>query len=368
VPEVDESTLQAGRVLLVDDQPANVELLAAILKKGGYSHLESTCDPRAAVALFRNFDPDIVLLDLHMPHLDGFELMERFVKVSNGSFGVPIIILTADIDPKVKQRALAAGAGDFLVKPFDTSEVLLRLRNRLETHFLQLRLQRQNLALEERVRLRTAELLEAKLEILERLALAAEFRDPATLEHTRRVGQTAALMSEVLGLDREFVETMRLAAPLHDVGKIAIPDEILLKEGPLSDEEFETIKLHTTAGARLLSGSRFDVTRFAEEIALTHHERWDCTGYPTGLAADEIPLAGRIVSVADVFDALIHKRPYKAAWTLKEAVIEIGAQSGRQFDPAVVEVFLDLCDRGALPLPTDDGGGLEPTPWNAAAL
>ena len=347
---LDESRLQAGRVLVVDDKPASVELLLAILKRGGYHQLESTHDARAAVELFESFAPDVVMLDLHMPHLDGFELMERFNKVSPGSLAVPIVILTVDVEPKAKQRALAAGADDFIVKPFDTSEVLLRLRNRLETRFLQLRLQKQNLALEERDRLRT-ELLEAQLEILERLALATEFRDVATLEHTRRVGYTAALMSEVLGLDSQFVETMRLAAPLHDVGKIAIPDRILLKEGPLSDEEFEIIKTHTTAGARLLSGSRFDVTRFAEEIALTHHERWDGTGYPAGLVADETPIAGRIVSVVDVFDALTHQRPYKAAWSAEDALIEIGAQAGRQFDPAVVEVFLDLSHRGALAVP-----------------
>ena len=367
---VDEGRLQASRVLVVDDQPANVELLVAILRRGGYRHLESTSDPRAAVALFESFAPDIVLLDLHMPHLDGFELMERFGKVSTGSVAVPIVILTADIDPKVKQRALAAGAGDFLVKPFDTSEVLLRLRNRLETRFLQLRLQRQNLALEERVRLRTAELVEAQLEILERLALAAEFRDVATLEHTRRVGHIAALMSEVLELDREFVETMRLAAPLHDVGKIAIPDEILLKEGSLSYDEFETIKMHTTVGARLLLGSRFDVTKFAEEIALTHHERWDGTGYPRGLAAADIPIAGRIVSVADVFDALTHERPYKRAWPMEEALMEIEAQAGKQFDPMVVDAFLELSRRGALAVSgVEAGRALDPrAPWDTASL
>ena len=344
---LDESRLQAGRVLVVDDEPVSVELLLAILKQGGYHQLESTHDPRAAVELFERFAPDIVLLDLRMPHLDGLELMERFNKVSPGRIAVPIVILTVDVDPNAKQRALAAGADDFIVKPFDASEVLLRLRNRLETRFLQLRLQKQNRALKERVRLRT-ELLEAQLEILERLALAAEFRDVATLEHTRRVGQTAALMSEILGFDREFVETMRLAAPLHDVGKIAIPDEILLKKGPLSHEEFEIIKTHTTAGARLLSGSRFDVTRFAEEIAMTHHERWDGNGYPTGLEAADIPIGGRIVSVADVFDALAHERPYKPAWPVEDAVAEIGAQAGKQFDPAVVEAFLELSRRGDL--------------------
>jgi putative two-component system response regulator len=369
VSGLDELSLRAGRVLVVDDQPANVELLIAILRQGGFERVEWTYDPRVALGLFNSFGPDVVLLDLHMPHLDGFELMERFEKIAPGGVAVPVIILTADIDPRVKQRALEAGAGDFLIKPFDTTEVLLRLRNQLETRFLQLSLQRQNLALEERVRLRTGELLEARLEILERLALAAEFRDKATLAHTRRVGHVAALTSETLGFDGEFVEIMRLAAPLHDVGKIAIPDEILLKEGPLSEEEFETIKLHTTAGARLLSGSHFDVTRSAEKIALTHHDRWDGTGYPAGLSAEDIPIAGRIVAVADVFDALTHERPYKAAWPVEEALIEIESQAGRQFDPAVVEAFLDLSDRGALALVGAAGEGADiNAAWDSASL
>ena len=336
------SRFESSRVLLVDDCPANLECLLSILKRGGYEDIAWTQDSRSAVELFESLNPDIVLLDLHMPHIDGFELMERFHKVANDGVAVPIVILTADADRYIKQRALAAGACDFLVKPFDPPEVLLRLRNRLETRILQLRLQRQNLMLQERIRLRTNELLETHLDTLERLALAAESRDAATREHTRRVGHMASLMAGGLGLSIDFVSTLRLAAPLHDVGKIAMPDEILLKPGPLTPDEFERIKTHTLTGARLLSGSRCDVTKVAEEVALTHHERWDGTGYPNGLSEVEIPISGRIVSVADVFDALTHERPYKSAWPVEDAVVEIESQAARQFDPEVVDVFLDV--------------------------
>ena len=343
-PDSAEETplLESSRVLLVDDCPANLECLLTILKRGGYEHIAWTQDSRSAVELFESLTPDIVLLDLHMPHIDGFQLMERFHKVADGGVAVPIVILTADADRYVKQRALAAGASDFLVKPFDPPEVLLRLRNRLETRFLQLRLQRQNLMLQERVRLRTNELLETHLDTLERLALAAESRDAATREHTRRVGHTASLMAEGLGLSIDLVSTLRLAAPLHDVGKVAMPDEILLKPGPLTPDEFERIKTHTITGARLLSGSRCDVTKVAEEVALNHHERWDGTGYPNGLREVEIPISGRIVSVADVFDALTNERPYKSAWSVADAVVEIESQAAHQFDPDVVEAFLDV--------------------------
>jgi putative two-component system response regulator len=197
------------------------------------------------------------------------------------------------------------------------------------------------------VRERTAELEETQIEILERLALAAEYRDDDTGEHTKRVGQMSAEIARGLGLPPAEVELIRRAAPLHDVGKIAIPDSILLKPGRLTPEEFEQMKTHTTLGSKMLSGGRFPLLQRAEEIALTHHERWEGTGY-IGLAGDSIPLAGRIVAVADVFDALTSARPYKTAWPRAEAVEEIRRQSGRQFDPRVVEAFLKIVEHETL--------------------
>jgi putative nucleotidyltransferase with HDIG domain len=221
--------------------------------------------------------------------------------------------------------------------------------------------------LEQRVAERTEELEKTQSEVLERLAQAAELRDDDTGEHTRRVGDTAAAIANELGLDRDHVELIRRAAPLHDVGKIGVPDELLLKPGRLSDEELAKMREHTTLGAQILSSPGFPLMRAAEEIAISHHERWDGGGYPNGLAQQDIPLAGRIVAVADVFDALTNSRPYKQAWTVEDAVAEIARGSGSQFDRAVVEAFLRLVARGVIGAPpprsprfvraaSDDGG------------
>jgi putative two-component system response regulator len=219
--------------------------------------------------------------------------------------------------------------------------VVLRIKNLLQTRSLHLQLQGQNQRLDQKVHERTAELEATQVEILERLALAGEYRDDDTGEHTKRVGQTCARIAEALGWSATDVELIRRAAPLHDVGKIAISDLILLKPGKLTTEEFETMKTHTTLGAKMLSGGRFPLLQLAEQIALTHHERWEGGGY-IGICGEEIPIAGRIVTVADVFDALTSERPYKKAWPLEEALAEIQRQSGHQFDPRVVDAFLKI--------------------------
>jgi putative two-component system response regulator len=257
---------------------------------------------------------------------------------------LPILVLTADITPETKRRALTEGALDFLTKPFDAMEVLLRIKNLLQTRFLHLQMQGQNQLLDQKVRERTAELEATQLEILDRLALAAEYRDDDTGEHTKRVGETAAQIARELGWSEAEVELIRRAAPLHDLGKISISDSILLKPGKLTSEEFEQMKMHTTFGAKMLSGGRFPLLRLAEQIALTHHERWNGTGY-MGLQAETIPIAGRIVAVADVFDALTSERPYKRAWPIADAIAEIEKQSGKQFDPCVVDAFLKMIHR-----------------------
>ena len=336
--------LQTSKILIVDDEETNVQLLEAVLRREGYRNLLSATDSRRVLPLFSSFAPDLILLDLNMPHFDGFEVMKQLSGHIPGGTYLPILVLTANITPEAKQGALSRGAKDFLTKPFDRVEVLLRIANLLETRRLHQMLQNQNQTLEGRVRERTRELQATQIEVLERLALAAEFRDDATGWHTKRVGKTSAALARTLKLPDEQVELIRRAAPLHDIGKIGISDLILLKQGKLTPEEFEIMKTHTTIGAKIQSGSLIPLLQMAEEIALTHHEKWDGTGY-AGLHGETIPLPGRIVAVADVFDALTHARPYKKAWSIAQAREEIAKQSGRQFDPRVVDAFIAILDR-----------------------
>ena len=228
-------------------------------------------------------------------------------------------MLTADIAADTKRTALSLGARDFLTKPIDVHEVLLRVRNLLQTRYLRLELERTNDLLSERVAQRTAELEDAKLEMLDRLALAAEYRDDATGQHADRIGRTSELLARELGLDAAEARLIGSAARLHDIGKIGVADELLLKPGKYTEDNFKAMQLHSTIGARILSGSSNELLMMAEQVALTHHERWDGRGYPDGLAGEDIPLPGRIVSVADVFDALAHRRPYKEPWPVEEA-------------------------------------------------
>ncbi len=340
---------QGARILIVDDEPANVLLLERILDEAGYPNHTATTDPRQVLAIHARFDPDLILLDLLMPHLDGLAVMTQLRQVIPAGTYLPILVLTADMTTEARQQALSGGASDFLLKPFDPTEVLLRIGNLLQTRRLHTQLQRHNQLLEQRVRDRTTQLEQARNEILQRLALAAEFRDDDTHQHTLRVGQASAQLAAALGLPDQQVRRLRQAAPLHDIGKLGISDLVLLKPAKLTPEEFEHVKTHTLIGARILADSTVPVLQLGREIALTHHERWDGSGYPHGLKGERIPLSGRIVTVADVFDALTHDRPYKHAWPPDRAVAEITAQQGRQFDPAIVDAFLHLVEQGALP-------------------
>jgi putative two-component system response regulator len=332
-----------ARILLVDDEPANVDLLRRLLVRAGFTRIESTSDSREVADLYVKFRPDLILLDLHMPHRDGLAVMDELNQIAEASY-LPILMLTGDDTQEAKREALSRGAKDFLNKPFNSDEVVLRIGTLLETRFLYLQIQSQNQILEAKVRDRTRELESAQIEIIERLARAAEFRDDNTGQHTERVGQMAALLARQIGLPDAQVSLIRRAAPLHDVGKIGIPDSILLKLGKLTADEFALVKTHTSIGARILSGSRFTILRLAEEIAFNHHERWDGDGY-AGVVGSAIPLAGRIVAVADVFDALTQKRPYKAAWSISDAITEMERQRGKQFDPTLVDAFLRVIEQ-----------------------
>ena len=330
-----------ARVLIVDDEPGDIETLKKVLLSGGFKRIISTTDSSEAVALYEEYHPDIVLVDLHMPHPNGLELMREIGARESGANDPPIVIFTNDVSDKVSEEVLAAGAVDFVRKPHNRNEVLVRVSNLLENYFMHFELRAQNETLEERVRRRTMELNDARLETLERLAVAAEFRDDDTGEHTKRVGLSSSLLLQALGKETVEVQRMSSAAPLHDVGKIGIPDAILLKPAKLTDEEFKLMQSHTTIGREILTGGTSDVLSLAEEIAISHHEKWNGKGYPNGLAGDDIPLSGRIVALSDVFDALTHERPYKRAWPVAEAVGEMLKLSGVHFDPQLTPIFVE---------------------------
>jgi putative two-component system response regulator len=273
-----------------------------------------------------------------MPHVDGFDVMEALREQFHDDY-LPILVLTADLAHATRIKALEAGAKDFLTKPFDQLEVVTRIRNILEVRLLYSDLKDQNVILEEKVRERTEELRQTRLEIIHRLSRAAELHDQGTGMHLLRISQYSGCVARSAGLPDNEAELILSASPMHDVGKIGIPDSLLLKPGQLNEEEWIVMQTHTTIGHDLLSGHDSTIMKMASSIALTHHERWDGTGYPRSLAGEEIPIEGRIVALCDVFDALISKRPYKEQWPLETAVDEIQGLSGSAFDPSLVEAF-----------------------------
>jgi putative two-component system response regulator len=325
--------LKQAKILSVDDEKANLRFLEIILRQAGYTNFHGTTDAREVLPLFTRIQPDILLLDLHMPYLNGINILQQ-LREEMANSPIPVLVLTADSEAATKYKAFREGATDFLIKPLDEMEVLLRIDNLLRVHF-------HSVLLEEKVRERTLELEKSQLDTLQRLAWAAEYRDDETGLHAERVGVTSACIADAMGFPARYVDMILRAAPLHDIGKIGIADCILRKPGKLTAEEFAVMQQHTVIGARILSGSSSPILQLAEEIAHFHHERWDGRGY-CGLQGTEIPVSGRIVTVADQFDALTHDRPYKEAWSVEEAVLEINAQSDCQFDARVVVAFLTL--------------------------
>ncbi len=351
--------LTGMRLLIVDDNAANVELVEQVLAQAGYTDVASTRTAATVPALCTAGRPDLLLLDLHMPGLSGYDVLAEIRDLLGPPQSLPVLVLTADSSREARHRALSMGARDFINKPIDPTELLLRVGNLLRTRQLQHQLESRNLLLDEAVRIRTVQLEQARLESLIVLATMAEYHDYATANHTQRVGQMASLIAQSLELPDQFVSTIRDAALLHDVGKVGISDRILLKPGLLTPEERATMTRHVEIGARILGQARSPVLRAAAEIARTHHERWDGRGYLGGLSGEGIPLSGRITAVADVFDALTHERPYKAAWDVERAVAEVKAQAGRQFDPRVVAAFTTI-DPSELPGQPASNGSTAP--------
>jgi len=343
-----EARFSGARILVVDDEESNLRALGKVLRAAGYTNILATTNPGEVRSLYRDHDPDLVLLDLHMPGLDGIGVLEQLRTDAAPHTYLPVLVLTGDSSQDARRRALAAGAKDFVTKPFEVDEVVLRIHNLLETRYLHREITAHNQALEQRVEERTADLDGAYLDTLERLSLAAEFRDDETGRHTERVGEAAALLGAALGLAEEDLFLIRRAAPLHDVGKIAIPDAVLRKPGSLTSDEWEIMKGHATMGAQILSGGRSRVIQLAEEIARFHHEQWDGNGYPEGRSGEQIPLAARVVMVADVFDALTSDRVYRKAWPAAEVLAYIQEYAGRRFDPQIGALCLKDHVRGGL--------------------
>jgi putative two-component system response regulator len=338
---LEEGLLRGAEVLVVDDEPANVALIETILERNGFTQVRSVTDPRQFREVFVEQQPDIVLLDLHMPHVDGIALLAMIRELRREGEFLPALVLSADATPKARHDALGAGATDFLTKPLDTTEVGLRVLNYLEARRLHLRLAQQTDELDKLVKSRTQALERAQSETLQRLYLVSEFKDDETHEHTNRVGVSAGKLAARAGETPERVRLIESAAPLHDLGKVGVPDQVLLKPGKLTPEEFEIVREHPGIGARLIGETDSEILRMAKVISESHHERWNGGGYPNGLRGNAIPIEGRIVTICDVFDALTHERPYKPAWTVDQATEELISQRGMFFDAELIDLFIE---------------------------
>ena len=335
--DLEQSILQAN-IMIIDDEPANVRLLERILQQKGYPNVLGVTDSRQVEPLCAETQFDAFLLDIRMPHLDGFDIL-KLLKQRFVDDYLPVLVLTAQTDMETRLNALELGAKDFLIKPFDSLEALSRIRNLLEVRILHNQLRNQNITLEQQVRIRTAELYQTRQEVIRRLGLAAEYRDNETGNHIIRMSQYSQLLALAFGLSDKTAELILNAAPMHDIGKIGIPDRILLKPGKLDPDEWDIMKTHVQIGAELLSGSETELMETARLIALHHHERWDGKGYPGQLSGKDISIEGRICALADVFDALTSTRPYKSAWPVEKAVAWIEAGAGSHFDPRLTKLL-----------------------------
>ncbi|MGM0554256.1 MAG: HD-GYP domain-containing protein [Pseudomonadota bacterium] len=330
-----------ARILAVDDEPANLRLLDRMLRGQGYEGLILIDDPRDVITQYRTARPDLILLDINMPHLDGYQVMEQLHALEDPLLP-PIVMLTAQHGQDFLLRALTGGARDYLTKPFDRNELLRRVRNLLDAQLAHRLVHDQKATLDQMVAQRTRELHETRLQVVQRLGRAAEYRDEETGYHILRMSHTCALLAREIGWDEAQCDLILHASPMHDIGKIGIPDAILLKPGRFEPHEWEIMKTHAAIGASLLEGDDSDLLRMAREIALSHHEKWDGSGYPHGLAGEAIPQPGRIAALPDVFDALTSERPYKDAWTVEAAVDMIRVNRGKHFDPMLVDAFLGV--------------------------
>lgn len=323
-------------ILVVDDAPENIDVLVGILKPN-YS-LKVARDGEMAIKI-ANIQPrpDLILLDVMMPGIDGYETCKR-LKLDIATRDIPIIFITAKISVEDEARGLSLGAVDYIAKPVNPAIVMQRVK----TH---LALSDQKRELYQKVKLQTQELINTRYNIIQKLGRAAEFKDNETGNHVKRMSKYAYILALACGMEHEAADLLMNAAPMHDIGKIGVPDHILKKAGKLNEEEWLIMKEHAAFGAEILAEDNPSLLiDMAKNVAMTHHEKWDGSGYPKGLQAEEIPLEGRIIAIADVFDALTSKRPYKPAWTVERAIELIKNESGKHFDPQLVNYFIENLD------------------------
>ncbi|TSE35068.1 HD-GYP domain-containing protein [Tepidimonas charontis] len=330
-------------ILAVDDNTTNLTLIERLLQRVPQAESVALDDPQLALQWCAQHRPDLILLDYMMPSMDGLTFMQRLAALPQRA-DVPVIMITADLERQVRYRALELGARDFLNKPLDSVEFIARVRNQLALIDAERKLKDRAAWLAEEVAKATADIRRREQETVLRLSRAAEYRDPETGAHLLRMSHYAQLIGRVVGLPPAEQDLLLQASPMHDVGKVGIPDAILLKPGRLDESEFAIMKRHPQIGYDILAGSQAPLLQAAATIALTHHEKFDGSGYPNGLAGQDIPLYGRIVAVADVFDALTSERPYKKAWPMERARAFLQEQSGRHFDPELVQAFLSAWD------------------------
>ncbi len=332
------------KILICDDSVTNVMVLAKLCQSEGFTDTQTVTDPRKVVPLIEAQNFDLLMLDIEMPHMSGFDVMSE-IRKRHADELLPILILTVLQNTDIRNRALAEGASDFLNKPFDQTEVILRVKNLLKVRYVYRIQQNLNQELEKKVQERTRELDAASEILVRRLAQVGEMRDKETGNHVIRVGQYASLLAELSGLPAEICYMMNKAAPLHDIGKVGVADDILLKPGKLDGKERVVMKTHAEKGAELLGDHDSLLMQLAASIAMHHHEKWDGSGYPRGIAGESIPIEGRITAISDVFDALTTQRPYKPAWPVEKAIAYLQGQSGKSFDPGLLKLFFDNLDK-----------------------
>jgi putative two-component system response regulator len=329
-------------ILVIDDDPGVQNMIKRILGRSGY-RVQTARGGQEAFAMVTGSLPDLIILDLSMPEIDGFEVATH-LKNNPATKEIPIILITGLDNSENHIKALDIGINDFLSKTAEPEEILARTRSHLRIKQLNDQVNNHRMALEKTVDLRTQQLQNASLEVIWRLTAASEYRDNETGAHIRRMSHYSAAIARKMGLRKKTVETILYSASMHDIGKIGIPDGILLKAGKLNDEEWRIMKGHTIIGANILKGSKIGFVRMGAMIALTHHEKWDGSGYPNGLKGGQIPLAGRIVALADVFDALTSKRTYKEPFSEEKSNRIIEEGRGKHFDPGVVDAFFAIQD------------------------